>query len=73
LANEIKNLTKPFSIFRTAIVAVATPLADFYAQELHKALSGLFFKDNVDLVEMLSTIWRQDLIDANYAYWLRNN
>jgi hypothetical protein len=55
---------------RKGIVIAATTLADFYAKELHRALSGIF-KNNTDLVEMLSTIRHQDLIDANYAYWLR--
>jgi hypothetical protein len=70
LVTELRQQTKPWSFLRTAIVAVATPLDDYLAQELHNALTRPFFKNYTYVLQILCPIWRKDLIEANYAYWL---
>lgn len=49
------------------IIALLTPLDEFYAQELHRAMNGLGTDEDV-LIEILTTLSCSQITEIKYAY-----
>lgn len=68
LVKDLKSETT--GNFEKVLVAMMTPLPEYYAKELHDAIEGLGTNENV-LIEVLCTKSNQEIMTIRQAYQTR--